>query len=152
MKMNAMPQSPPSQAHHGTCRVAGLRSDPVTACSSPASTRKQVPMVKLSQVVAIALPVSAPTRPLVACCTVISAPTKAATRAGTTTDWPAPPPRALTATTTPTKARAADAARAGVTGALPAGPSPSLSTRRALPVCPPTTAMVKMATPASGTA
>ena len=99
-----------------------------------ATSRKHEPSPKFSQVVAIGLRVAAPTRPLVACWTVSSAPTNAATRAGTITDCPVVPPRALTATTTPTNASAADSARAVVTGALPAGPRPSRSTSRALPV------------------
>ena len=67
----------------------------------------------------------------VACCSRSAAPaTNAATRAGTTTDWPVVPPRALTATTTPTNASAADSGR-GRASPAPCPPGRGPAGRRA---------------------
>ena len=108
--------------------------------------------MKFSQAVVNAFPDATPTRPLIPAWTASDIPARTLSTTGRTTAASVVETRPSTATSTPTTARTEATARPAATGSRPAGPIPNRSTPMPLAVCPPTTATVHRATPASGTA
>src|SRR5690349_4143733 len=147
-----MPSSPPHQAHHGASRLRGTANWPRNQPGTASTSRITEPRVKFSHAVVKALPEATPTRPLIPDWMASEIPASTLSTTGRTTRASVCETRPSTATSTPTTARIAAAARPVVTGSRPAGPIPNRSTPIPLAVCPPTTATVHSATPASGTA
>src|SRR4029453_6010391 len=147
-----MPSRPPHHAHQGASTLRGAPKAPTNAPGSARASRIADPSVKFSHAVVKALPDATPTRPLIPDWTPRETPASPPRATGRTTVASVCETRPPTATSTPTTARTAATARPRFTGRRPAGPIPNRSTPIPLTVCPPTTATVQRATPASGTA